>query len=140
MLTFNVVWLVEVMLPVLLFVTLFLKCFSSSPFLLPYLAWAWTLSAFVSLGMSYCHFVIEVQFCWIWNSWLIVFLSPFCLYNSSAFYPLLFLVSQLLFVFSFSCKSIYFKVFIEYIAVLFLFHLLVFPPQGMWDPSFPNQG
>ena len=42
--------------------------------------------------------------------------------------------------FFFALSCIYFKVFIEYIAVLFLFHLLVFPPQGMWDPSFPNQG
>ena len=28
-----------------------------------------------------------------------------------------------------------FKVFIEFVKILFLFYVLVFRPQGIWDPS-----
>ena len=33
-----------------------------------------------------------------------------------------------------------FKVFIELVAMLLLFYILAFWPQGMWDLSSPNQG
>ena len=32
-----------------------------------------------------------------------------------------------------------FKVFIEFVAILLLFYVLVFWPQGMWDLSFPTR-
>ena len=34
-----------------------------------------------------------------------------------------------------------FKVFfIEFVLMLFLFYVLVFRPQGIWDPSYQNRG
>ena len=33
-----------------------------------------------------------------------------------------------------------FKVFIEFVKLLFLFYVLVFWPQGMWDLSSPTRG
>ena len=32
-----------------------------------------------------------------------------------------------------------FKVFIEFVVILLLFHVLVFWPQGMWDLSSPTR-
>ena len=32
-----------------------------------------------------------------------------------------------------------FKVFIEFVTILLLFYVLVFWPQGMWDPSSPTR-
>ena len=33
----------------------------------------------------------------------------------------------------------FFKVFIEFVTILLLFHVLVFWPWGMWDPSSPTR-
>ena len=34
----------------------------------------------------------------------------------------------------------FFKAFIEFLTILFLFYVLGFWPRGMWDLSFPDQG
>ena len=34
----------------------------------------------------------------------------------------------------------YIKVFIEFVTILLLFYVLVFWPQGIWEPQLPNQG
>ena len=47
-------------------------------------------------------------------------------------------LSHLLLFFSFLMWTI-FKVFTEFVTVLLLFYVLVFGPQGMWNPSSPTR-
>ena len=44
-------------------------------------------------------------------------------------------------VWCFVCVCVFsiFKVFIDFVAILLLFYVLVFWPRGMWDPSSLNR-